>query len=165
EALRLLPAALLAVAFPALCVAPDTRLLKRLSLALATIGIALAALLYTTAPSVLTVVYGTRFVEAAPALRILALALPMFFLNYSLTHQVIAWDGQRAYLVITMAALTTNLVLNTWLIPTGGMSGAATSTLLTELVVMAGCVVALRRTVRDPAFLPRATSRAAGSVA
>ena len=95
--------------------------------------------------------------DAAPALRILALALPLFFVNYALPHQVIAWDGQRAYLAITAIALVANLVSNTMLIPTGGMVGAATATLLTELTVAAGCAVALRRAVRSPSL--------AGSVA
>jgi len=152
EALRLVPAALLAVAFPALCVAADARMLWRLGGALAASGIALMALTYVTAPHILGVVYGARFVEAAPALRILAIALPLFFVNYALTHQVIAWDGQRAYLAITAAALMTNLVLNALLIPSGAMVGAASATLLTELVVTAGCLTALRRTARGPAL-------------
>jgi O-antigen/teichoic acid export membrane protein len=82
-------------------------------------------------------------VAAAPALSVLAAALPFFFVNYALTHLVIAWDGQRAYLGVTAAALATNLIANTLLIPDGGMRGAAVATLLTEVVVSAGCVWAL----------------------
>ena len=75
----------------------------------------------------------------------LALALPLFFVNYALTHQVIAWQGQHAYLAITLVALIANLVGNLTLIPTHGMVGAAASTLVTEIVVSAGCLVALAR--------------------
>ncbi len=152
EALRLLPAAVLAVSFPALCVAEDSGLLKRLGIALAGIGIVLGVLLYASAPAVLNALYGARFVDAARALQILALALPLFFVNYALTHQVIAWDGQRSYLTITAAALIANLGLNALLIPTGAMVGAAVSTLMTELVVMAGCLGALRHHGRTPAL-------------
>jgi O-antigen/teichoic acid export membrane protein len=157
EALRLFPAAVLAVAFPTLCNASDGRPLKRLVLLVGVGGTIAAIAVYAVAPILLNTLYGVRFVDAAPALRILALALPLFFVNYALTHQVIAWDGQRAYLAITAIALAANLVANTMLIPTGGMIGAATATLMTELTVAAGCAVALRRAVRSPSL--------AGSVA
>jgi O-antigen/teichoic acid export membrane protein len=157
EALRLFPAAVLAVAFPALCNAADGRPLKRLIVLVGVGGTIAAMAVYAVAPILLHTLYGVRFVDAAPALRILALALPLFFVNYALTHQVIAWDGQRAYLAITAIALVANLVSNTMLIPTGGMVGAATATLMTELTVAAGCAVALRRAIRSPSL--------AGSVA
>ena len=50
-------------------------------------------------------IYGRPYLYAAPAFAILSLALPLFFLNYALTHQVIGWDGQRAYLLIAALAL------------------------------------------------------------
>ncbi|MGH9659557.1 MAG: oligosaccharide flippase family protein [Bryobacteraceae bacterium] len=157
EALRLFPAAVLAVAFPALCGAGDGRPLKRLILLLGAGGAAAAAAVYVSAPIVLNVLYGPRFGDAVAALRILALALPLFFVNYALTHQLIAWDGQRSYLAVAAIALIASLVANTMLIPVSGMAGAATSTLLTEVTVAAGCAVALRRTARNPSL--------AGSVA
>ena len=84
--------------------------------------------------------YGAPYVDAAPAFAVLSLALPLFFLNYALTHQVIGWDGQRAYLAIVAAALVANVVGNIALMPSQGMAGAAIATVLTELVVTAGCV-------------------------
>jgi O-antigen/teichoic acid export membrane protein len=143
EALRLFPAAALAVWFPTLCRATSLRPLKQLTTVLALAALPLLAVVYLAAAPMLEAVYGARFIDAAPALRILALALPLFFVNYALTHQVIGWEGQRAYLTITVAALITNLVGNVLLIPEGGMSGAATSTLVTELVVTTGCLCAL----------------------
>ena len=64
----------------------------------------------------------------------------MFFLNYALTHQVIGWDGQRAYLLIATLALVANVAANFALVPSQGMVGAAIATLLTEVVVTAGCI-------------------------
>ena len=153
EALRLFPAAVLAVAFPFLCRAGDGRPVRQLSALLFASGTLVMAALLTTSAMVLEVLYGTRFVEAAPALRILALALPLFFANYALTHQVIAWQGQHSYLAITFVALGSNLVGNLALIPSYGMTGAAASTLLTEIVVAAGCFMALVRMSRQQ--LPR----------
>jgi O-antigen/teichoic acid export membrane protein len=80
-----------------------------------------------------------------PAFRILALCLPLFSFNYALTHQLIGWDGQRAYVGICAAALVANVALNTRLIPTLSIDGAAWATLGTEVVVTAGCVIALAR--------------------
>ncbi len=150
EALRLFPAAVLAVAFPALCRARDVRPVRHLSVLLVVGGGLLTSLLVLAAPTLLEVLYGPRFIEAGPALQILALALPLFFMNYALTHQVIAWQGQHAYLAITLIALVTNLAGNVMLIPTQGMIGAAAATLATEIAVSVGCVVTLMR-MRRPA--------------
>jgi len=145
EALRLLPAAALAVAFPHLCRAVDSRPLARLALTLTAAGLLMMAGTLVAAPAVVGLVYGAPYLPAAPALGVLALALPFFFLNYALTHQVIAWDGQRAYAAIAAGALVANLASNILLIPSQGMVGAAWSTVLTELVVMTGCFMTLQR--------------------
>jgi hypothetical protein len=63
----------------------------------------IAAVVYLSAPLTLGLLRA-RFVDAAPALATLALAIPLFFVNYALTHQVIGWDGQRAYLAVVTAA-------------------------------------------------------------
>ena len=152
EALRLFPAAVLAVAFPALCRARNAQPVRQLGLLLLAGGSLLMMALLVLAPAILDVLYGPRFVAAGLALQILALALPLFFANYALTHQVIAWQGQHAYFAITLVALAANLVGNVTLIPTYGMVGAAVSTLATEVVVSAGCLVTLMR-MRRPAHL------------
>jgi O-antigen/teichoic acid export membrane protein len=149
EALRLFPAATLAVFFPELCRAITLRPLRRLSIVLVCVGALAAAFTIAAAPGIVHVAYGGAYAAAAAPLQVLALALPFFFLNYALTHQVIAWDGQRAYLGISLAALVTNVAGNLLLIPSLGMWGAAWSTLLTECVVCAGCFLALRRRLAD----------------
>jgi O-antigen/teichoic acid export membrane protein len=151
EAMRLFPAAALAVVFPELCRAANTRPLKRLALLLTGAGALAMAFTFTAAPGIVHVAYGEAYQPATGALRVLALALPLFFLNYALTHQVIAWDGQRKYLAITCAALAGNVNANLLLIPAYGMVGAAWATLLTELVVSAGCLIALRSGVGEAA--------------
>jgi O-antigen/teichoic acid export membrane protein len=143
EALRLVPAALMAVVFPAFCTARTLRpLAATVGWLLAAAALPAAALL-VAAPPILDLVYGAPFVVAAPALTLLGLAVPLFFVNYALTHQVLAWDGQRAYLGIVCAALATSLSANLALVPTAGMRGAAIATLLTELVVAGGSLAAL----------------------
>ncbi len=64
----------------------------------------------------------------------LLFALPLMALNYALTHQLIGWHGQRAYAGICAGALAFNVLLNWQLIPALGMTGAAWSTVWTEVV-------------------------------
>jgi O-antigen/teichoic acid export membrane protein len=143
EAMRLLPAAVLAVTFPLLVQAPDTGLVRRIGGALAAIGGVLAIGCALGAATIVPLIYGDRYAYAAPAFAILSLALPLFFLNYALTHQVIGWDGHRAYLAIATAALAGNIAANMMLVPARGIAGAAIATLFTELIVTAGCVAAI----------------------
>jgi O-antigen/teichoic acid export membrane protein len=140
EAMRLLPAAVMAVTFPMLVQAADTRLVQRIGAALAIAGVVLALICALGSSVIVPLVYGRPYLYAAPTFAILSLALPLFFLNYALTHQVIGWDGQRAYLLIVTLALVANVAANFTLVPVEGMIGAAIATLLTEVVVTAGCL-------------------------
>ena len=149
DALRLLPAAVMAVTFPLLVQASDTQLVRKIGGRLAVAGVALAAVCGLGASTIVPLIYGDSYAYAAPAFAVLSLALPLFFLNYALTHQVIGWDGQRAYLAIVTLALAGNIAANLLLVPTRGITGAAMATVLTELIVTAGCLMVLRANLRD----------------
>lgn len=143
EALRLLPAAVMAVTFPLLVQARDTNLVRRIGGALAIAGGALALVCAAGAPVIMPLVYGAHYAYAVPAFAVLSLALPLFFLNYALTHQVIGWDGHREYLAIVTMALAGNIAANILLVPERGLVGAAIATVLTEIVVTIGCALVL----------------------
>jgi O-antigen/teichoic acid export membrane protein len=145
EALRLLPAAVLAVTFPLLVTASDTRVVRRIATALTGAGVVLAIAGFAGGSTIITLIYGEAYAYTAPAFSILALAVPLFFLNYALTHQVIGWDGQIAFLLIATLALVANVAANVMLVPSQGIAGAAIATVLTEVVVTAGCVFTLVR--------------------
>lgn len=144
EAARLLPAAVMAVTFPLLVNASGTSVVWRIGgwLTMAGAGLALASM--AASQLIVTAIYGVPYGYTAPAFAVLALALPLFFLNYALTHQVIGWDGQRAYLGIAASALVVNVAANLLLVPGRGITGAAMATVITEVAVTAGCVFALR---------------------
>lgn len=145
EALRLFPAAVLAVALPALSRADDRRPLVVVAVPL-TAGACLAAALgWLVAPRLVPLLYGAAFAEGVPVFRVLLFSLPLMALNYALTHQLIGWHGHRAYASICASALGVNLLLNWRWIPELGMRGAAWSTLATEAVVSLGCLLALRQ--------------------
>jgi O-antigen/teichoic acid export membrane protein len=143
EAARLLPAAVMGVTFPLLVQTTDTRLVLRIGGALTIVGVGLAIVCSTGSSLIVPLIYGQPYLYTAPTFAILALALPLFFLNYALTHQVIGWDGQRSYLLIASLALAANVAANFVLVPAQGMAGAAIATLLTEVVVTAGCIYTL----------------------
>jgi O-antigen/teichoic acid export membrane protein len=143
EAARLLPAAVMAVTFPRLCRARALDEVIRLAGPLAAAGCALGAVTVAAAPWIVVGAYGEPYRASAVTLSILALALPLFFLNYALTHQVIGWDGQRAYLGVAALALVVNVAANLSLVPQFGANGAAATTVLTEVVVTLGCAYAL----------------------
>ena len=145
EALRLLPAAVMAVTFPLLVQTRDTSLVRSIGGKLAIAGAALAAVCAAGAPLIIPALYGARYEYAVPAFAVLSLALPLFFLNYALTHQVIGWDGHRAYLGIVGIALAGNVAANLMLVPDRGIVGAAIATVLTEIIVTVGCVYVLAR--------------------
>jgi O-antigen/teichoic acid export membrane protein len=145
EALRLFPAALLAVMLPRLVRAPSARPLARMASLLTAFGIALAAALWFGARPLVETLYGPAFAGSVPAFRILAAAFPLMALNYALTHQLIAWNGHRAYAALCLAALFFNVALNARLIPTLSLAGAAWTTLATEALLTAGCLAVLAR--------------------
>lgn len=165
EAARLLPAAVMAVTFPLLVNATNTGLVRRIGGWLTLVGAALAIMSAAGANVIVTTIYGVPYGYTAPVFAILSLALPLLFLNYALTHQVIGWGGQRAYLSIAAAALVANIAANLMLVPTRGIAGAAIATVMTEIVVTAGCAFVLwRRTVGGdtPAGLSRGSRSSVG---
>jgi O-antigen/teichoic acid export membrane protein len=89
------------------------------------------------------VCYGDAYAAAVPAFRALTAAVPLFFLNYALTHQLVGWDAQARYARISGLALMANLLSNAWLLPRLGIAGAAWATVLTEVVVTGACVLSL----------------------
>lgn len=150
EALRLFPAAALAVTLPSLCRSHDMRPLARLSIGVTLFAIVASIALWTTADWTIPLLYGNRYSAAIPAFRILTLSFPLLALNYALTHQLIGWDGQRAYAVVCAIALAGNVALNARLIPAFSIDGAAWATLGTEAIVTIGCVAAIASSRRRP---------------
>jgi O-antigen/teichoic acid export membrane protein len=143
EALRLFPAAVLAVALPSLCRAGDLRPLMRIAVPIAGGAAAAAAGLWAASGWLVPFLYGAPYASAVPAFRILLLSFPLMALNFALTHQLVGWNGQRVYAAICALALVGNVLANIRLIPAWSIDGAAWATLLTELCVTGGCVAAL----------------------
>jgi PST family polysaccharide transporter len=150
EGLMIVPSVVLAATFPPLARAQgDAERQRRWEVALAalllTLGMAVAFGVYFTSDRAVALIYGAGFVRAGPSLRVLALALPILFLNYGLTHFLIARDLERRNLLFAGLMLVVNVIANLLLIPRFAGPGAAGATLVTEVALTICCAVALRR--------------------
>jgi O-antigen/teichoic acid export membrane protein len=143
DALRLFPAAALAVALPALCRATSLRTVTAMAVPLTLAAGLAGAALASVAAWLVPALYGPAYAAAVPAFRVLLVAFPLMCLNYALTQQLIGWNGQRAFAALSAVALVVNLGVNAWLIPSLAIIGAAWATLATEVVLTAGCAAAL----------------------
>ncbi len=137
DAVRLFPAAVLAVTLPALVRARDLGPVTKAAATLSAFGVSCGAVLWLASDRIVTLLYGPGFASAESTLRVLALALPLMSLNYALTYHLIAWNRHRAYAGLCAAALAANLALNKWLIPALSIDGAAWATVGTEAVLTA----------------------------
>jgi O-antigen/teichoic acid export membrane protein len=144
DALRLFPAAVLAVVLPSLCTARDLTRVAQVAAAVTAFGAVLAGALWMTADRLVPALFGEPYASAVPAFRILSLSFPLLSLNLALTHQLVGWNRQRAYAAICAFALVVNVALNAWLIPALSIDGAAWATLATEVCLTGGCAAALR---------------------
>jgi O-antigen/teichoic acid export membrane protein len=149
EGLMIVPAVVLAATFPPLARAKDDPARQRrweaaLVILLLALGAAVAAFVYLTSDRMVRLIYGVGFARAAPSLRVLSAALPILFLNFGLTHFLIARDLERRNLLFAALMLVVNVSANLLVIPRLGGPGAAWATLVTEVALTICCAIALR---------------------
>ena len=151
EPLAIIPAAIMAAVFPALThdlaqhgYASTRRLRGRTIGALAIIGLIIAGAGWIGGPWLINRLYGDQYVGATIALQLLALSVLMTFVNYALTHFLIAINRQRLNLLFNAIIFAINIGLCALLIPRLGPAGAALATLLSESVLLMLCGWALR---------------------
>ena len=152
EPLALIPAAIMAAVFPALThlLAQQgyaaTRALRLKTIGwLAIAGSAIALGGWFLGPWLIHLLYRDQYVGSTLPLQILALAALPTFINYALTHFLVAVRQQRLNLVFNIVVFGVNLLLCLWLIPRFGPGGAALTTVLSELLLLALCGFALSR--------------------
>ena len=102
-------------------------------------GIAGGAVVFLFAESIILWFFAAEFQNSADILKILAFAIPLVFWGYLMTQSLVALDHNRIYLLITASGLLLNVLLNFWLIPEYGASGAAIATVITEALIPLSC--------------------------
>jgi O-antigen/teichoic acid export membrane protein len=145
EGAHLVPAVVLAVAFPQLARAhtdPERRrMLERLLAAcLLALGIGFGAASYAFSSSLVAWVFGPGFHRADASLRILALGMPLLYLNFGLTHYLVARDRERVTTWLALMMLVLTVALDVVLIPRRQGPGAALATVLAEVALSASCL-------------------------
>ncbi len=158
EPTQILPASLLAAVFPAfsLALSQNRRRARQLgwqtSLLLAVAGGGVALMFWWAAPWLVRWLYGADFAASVSVLRLLGLTVLPVYINYSLTHYLVARGQQVMLTQLTAVTLLLHALLCWLLIPRLGLIGPALSVLLAESILLLGCVWGLRR----PALLETA---------
>ena len=165
EPLAIIPAALMAAVFPAfthrLAMADDRAdgLRARSIRWLAGTGAAIACAALAGGPWLIETLYGGQYAGSEAAVQILGLAALPTFVNYALTHFLIALNRQRLNLIFNVIVFGLNLALCLILIPRFGPTGAAAAVLISECVLFVLCRRALPSQSRQPE--PRSGEREA----
>lgn len=155
EGSMILPSVLLSVAFPQLSRAYGRPRAQRatergLAALLLSLGAFAGLVCLAGARGLVHVVFGAEFERAVVPLRVLSLGLPLVYLNFGLTHFLLARDRGRATLLLALMMLGLNVTLDAALIPHHQGVGAAWATVLSEVALTFGCFGFLWLEVRAP---------------
>ncbi len=135
-----IPTIVMAAIFPGLSQTKQFKIYFRKGLLLLSLtGIVGGAAVFFLAEIIIQLFFAPEFQDSAEILQILALAIPIIFWGYLMTQSLVALDHNRIYLGITACAVLLNVLLNYWLIPQYGASGAATATVITEALIPLSC--------------------------
>ncbi|MGH2713047.1 MAG: oligosaccharide flippase family protein, partial [Thermoleophilaceae bacterium] len=151
ELLGMLPAVVMTSVFPLLArYLRDDRDLARSTIDAAAdlfvaLGVPLAAGGLVVAPQLVRLIGGDDFEGAANTLRILLFAGAMAFVSGLFGMALIAGDRQRSALLLGLAALAFNVPVNFALVPSLGIDAAAAVAVASELLLVVGGVLLVRR--------------------
>jgi O-antigen/teichoic acid export membrane protein len=162
EGAHLVPAAVMAVTFPTLARANTDapgrrRLERRLGSCLLALGLAVGGVCFVGGPSLVGWIFGPGFQRAAASLRVLALGVPLLYLNSGLTHFLVARNLERKSTWLALMMLAITVVLDVVLIPRRAGPGAALATVLAEVALTAACLAVLG--AREAAARTRPTTQ------
>ncbi|MBI2835069.1 MAG: flippase [Acidobacteria bacterium] len=149
EPLAIIPASLLAAIFPAFTERLASRegsagrLGSRSTMLLAGIGVVLGIAGVIGGPTLIHLLYGSQYAGAEQPLQILSLTFVFTFVNYALTHFLVALGRQRLNLWFAVATFGANVVVSMTLIPRFGVPGAAAAVLVSEAFLFGLCAWAL----------------------
>jgi O-antigen/teichoic acid export membrane protein len=149
EPMAMVPAAVMAAVFPAYSQAlvrngEQSGWLSRWSVGLlALAGSGLASIGVLAGPWLIEQLYGEPYRGSSLPLQVLSLALVLTFVNYALTHFLVASGRQVLNLLFSAILLCANAVLCVVLIPSHGPAGAAAAVVACELLLLILCCSAL----------------------
>lgn len=141
-ALLILPGLIISVIFPKLSILYGKKrdsfkkLSKNVLNKFVIFGTLFAIILFIFSKQIICVVYGSGYLKAAIPLQIIALILPFRFANYLFGNALAAMNKQRVRVYSSLSCALFNILTNLIFIPIFGITGAAITTLLTELLLL-----------------------------
>jgi O-antigen/teichoic acid export membrane protein len=151
ELLAGLPMLLAGVALPVVAVAARDNpgrlryVLQRMTEVAALLGVMIAVVTAFAAEPVIVALGGDQYRDAAPVLRIQAVALVTIFLAQAWSTAIVASGRQRALIWVTGLGLVAVIALGLALVPAFDAEGAALAVAIADAAMTAGTLVALRR--------------------
>jgi O-antigen/teichoic acid export membrane protein len=112
-------------------------------------GLLVGAILAAASNPIVVALFGPDFARSVPALRLLAPALALQFVNCGILHFFVARDRGALNVTFAGAMAAVNVAANLLLDRRAGAAGAAAATLVTEAALCACCIYALRALRRD----------------
>ncbi len=158
DQIQFIPASVMTTLFPLIAASyPHDRrrvreLLQVTAEFLTIASLPILAFTIVAAHPIITLLFGSQFGAAAPALPILAGAFVSISFGYLVGNMVVILEIQRQFLAYAAIGLVLNAALNVLLIPRYGFLAAAWVTLLTEASVMS---LSMRRVLVTLQMRPR----------
>lgn len=91
-----------------------------------------------TSYGLIHLLFGEEFVAASTSFKILIAGISVSFINYVLGYMLISSDSEKMFLRMVSIAAVVNMTLNLIFIPRYGITAAAATTVLAELIIMVG---------------------------
>jgi O-antigen/teichoic acid export membrane protein len=156
EIALVLPQTLMLVLFPSLVeefYGNRSGFKKRLKKALAVycfVGSSLALVFFVFSNEIINFIYGEGFLFSAEVLNVLAIATPLFFLNYLLSNILIV-SGQEKVNTWSLVGITAfNIALNLLWIPEHGAIGAGWAKLICEIGLITVLGIQSQKVFKEP---------------
>jgi O-antigen/teichoic acid export membrane protein len=117
---------------------------KKFALTMLIIGLPTGIMTGIYAPELVTILYGSAYDGAVLPLRILSINITAVFMSIAFAQPLLLLGKEKKYLSIVAWSAGFNLLLNVFLIPLYGMTGAALATVFAETLVAVRSWRALR---------------------
>lgn len=105
------------------------------------------------ADRIILFIFGVEYMPGATAFKILIFNTVIFFASSALINLLYAYKKQRSVMKVFFFGALGNIILNLLVIPVYGIEGAAATTIVAELIVLAGISLEARKKI-DIHFLP-----------
>lgn len=142
ENFQIIPSAIITALFPALTRAVqgnehDLKLKYFINvfLFLWNIGLVVVSTGWLYSKQAILIVFGENYNESIWPFKYLLIALLIMYLNYIMTHVVIAEYNEKKYSIFVLICALINISLNAVLIPVFGVTGAIIATIFTEITL------------------------------